>query len=107
MMGAKGILSTHLHFELGVAAAVTTWRFTTMLDTNLFDQADRLGVLNFFKSQARAIDDLSLYERFSRTGWTVGLARLVRKVLAPAIAETIAIIWMLAYREAGYKLRGL
>ena len=51
------------------------------------------------------IAGLSLYEKFYQTGWTAGLARSVRKVLAPTIAETIAIIWLLAYQEAGFKLR--
>lgn len=104
-LGTKGLLSTHMHFEAGVSAAVATASFYMALNTVVLDLARHHGPARFFKEQARMISELKLYERFYRTGWTIKLARQIRNVLAPSIAQTIAIIWLLAYEEAGFKLR--
>lgn len=101
MMGNKGLLSTHIHFELGVAAAVITTSFRDGLDEPKLKQARTLGPHDFFKTQAMQIYNLKLYEKFYKTSWTIGLARAVRHRLAPAIIQTVAIEWILAAEEAG------
>ncbi|MEX0748678.1 MAG: hypothetical protein WD467_03825 [Candidatus Saccharimonadales bacterium] len=101
MWGSKGLLSTHLHFEAGVAAAVLTGKFPEAINPMKLKQARLQGPLAFFKGEAAAIHRLKLYDKFYRTSWTIGLARLVRHQLAPAIIQTVAIEWILAAEEAG------
>ncbi|MBI4100978.1 hypothetical protein HY441_00705 [Candidatus Microgenomates bacterium] len=99
---SKGQLTSHTHFEAGVASALVTSGLSNLyLPEPLFAAAKKLGPVKFFQAQARLIDHLGLFDRFTKNGWTIGLARQVRKVLAPAIAQTIAIVWLLAYAQAG------
>lgn len=107
MLGAKGLLSTHIHFELGVAAAVITNKFPDRLNQQKLNHARTLGSVNFFKEQAMEVYKLNLYEKFYKTSWTVGLARTVRRQLAPAIIQAVAIEWVLAAEEAGIDRRDL
>lgn len=100
-VGGKGMLAMHMHFEAGVAATVSAYRFSDLsLPADQIRQARQLGFLKYFKEKAKQVARLSLYERFGKTGWTVGLARQIRHVLAPSISETVAIIWLLAYEDA-------
>ncbi|MEX0934234.1 MAG: hypothetical protein WDZ42_00360, partial [Candidatus Saccharimonadales bacterium] len=101
MWGNKGLLSTHIHFEAGVAAAVITGNFDTKLDEGNLALAKSLGLVDFFKQQAAVIHELKMYDRFYQTSWTVWLARASRKELAPRTIETLAIVWVLAAEEAG------
>jgi len=105
LVGAKGVLSTHLHFELGVAAAVTARRMNFTLNRDELAQAHKLGAVDYFAKQAQLIAGFDMYGRFCKTGWTGTLARMVRRILAPTIAQTIAVVWLLAYQEAGHNLR--
>lgn len=101
MWGRKGLLSTHIHFEAGVAAAVLGSGFKDNINPVKLNQARRVGPLEFFAEEAMGVHDLKLYDRFYKRSWTVGLARDVRHRLAPAIIQTVAIEWLLAAEEAG------
>lgn len=98
--GGKGILTTHFNFEMGVATALLTRPVKLKLDEVKLVAARQQGPVNFFKTEAQAVADLKLYERFSDSGWTTRMAREVRHTLAPQIAQTVGIIWLLAYLEA-------
>ncbi len=102
--GGKGLMSTHLNFELGVATILLSTSIHIELDVLRWEEAVRLGALEFFKLQARRVAEYSMYERFYEHGWTVDLAGLVRNKLAPEIATTIALTWLLAAEEAGLPL---
>lgn len=101
MWGGKGLLSMHIHFELGVAAAIITGSFKGKISPRKLKEARRKGAVEFFKSEAADIHRLRIYEQFSRTSWTAGLARLVKHQLAPSIIQAVAIEWILAAEEAG------
>ncbi len=101
MWGNKGLLSTHIHFEAGVAAAVITGNFDTKLDEEKLSEARVLGLLEFFKQEAAKVHEMKMYDLFYQTSWTVKLARMSRKYLAPQIIEALAVIWILAAEEAG------
>ena len=105
MWGSKGLLSTHIHFEAGVAAAVLTGTFREPLSPLKVRQARRMGATDFFRDQALAIHRLRMYDRFYETSWTIGLARMVRKQLAPTIIQTLATEWILAAEEAGIEAK--
>ncbi len=99
--GGKGLLTTHLNFEFGVAAALVGYRINVTLDHSQLAKARSMGFLPFFEDEAKSVAALQMYEDFYATGWNAELARTVKNRLAPQITQVIAIAWLLAYLEAG------
>ena len=99
LIGGKGMLTSHVHFEMGVAAAVLTSTTRGYLDKSVIREANAIGPITFFKVKAREIDKLSLYEQFLQYGWTLSLARKTRRVMTPIISQCIAVLWVLANEE--------
>jgi hypothetical protein len=104
MLGGKGLLTTHLNFEMGVATALIGQRIKVALDAAKLATAQQLGPVAFFKLEAAEIAELNMYERFYHKGWSPEVARLVKTRLAPQTVQAIGIIWLLAYLEAGREL---
>ncbi len=102
--GAKGHMSTHQNFELGIAVALLFFPIRAEFDDFELARARQLGPVQYFKSEAREIAELNLYERFYRQGWTNDLATTIKNVLAPRAARAIGMIWLLALLEAGQQL---
>lgn len=102
-VGGKGVLSTHLNFEMGVAAILLLFPLSARLDDVMLAHARRKGPVDFFKAEAKAVAELGLYDRFYKEGWTADIARVVRKQIAPHATQVVGIIWLLAYLEAGQK----
>lgn len=101
--GGKGLLTTHFNFEIGVAAALVGHRIRITLDHARLAEARAAGPVAFFKEEAQAVAALRMYETFYAKGWNAELARLTKNNLAPATVQAIAIIWLLAYLEAGFE----
>jgi hypothetical protein len=104
LWGKGGLLSTHFNFEMGVATTLLLSPIRGKLDPAKLVQARQIGALEFFKQEARAIAALNLYEIFSVTGWSSKMAAAIRGQLAPRTAQTIGVIWLLAYLEADLQL---
>lgn len=102
--GAKGHMSTHQNFELGIAFALLIFPIRAQFTDQELARARNLGPVEYFKNEAREVAALNLYERFYKTGWNNDIASTVKKTLAPQTARTIGIIWLLALLEAGEKL---
>jgi hypothetical protein len=102
--GAKGHLSTHFYFEMGIAFALLIYPIKGSFKPDDFARARRLGYLEYFKEQARDVATLDLYERFYKQGWNSDIAAVVKNKIAPMTAETIGVIWLLAVLEAGQEL---
>lgn len=99
--GAKGIFSTHLLFELGVAASAKTHRFTRLtIDESLLNMVKRDGFEPVFKRAVNRIYDLGMYEDFWKKGWSTRLALQTRKQLMPDIIETVTLAWYAASVKA-------
>lgn len=98
--GAKGHMSTHLNFEMGVAFALLIFRIQPVFDELELNRARALGPVQYFKREAREVAELNLYDRFYKYGWTADIASVVKNQLAPKVARTIGIIWLLAVLEA-------
>jgi hypothetical protein len=104
ILGGKGLLTTHFNFEMGAATAIIGQRIKIQLDPAKLAEARKIGVIKFFKDQAQMIAKLEMYEKFCEQGWTPEIARLIKTRLTPETIQTIAIIWLLAYLEAGMDL---
>lgn len=92
--GAKGVMTTHLGFELGVATTVAAQRFETTSPTK--DEYDRIAKEGFeavFLETLQEIAGLDMYKEFSRAGWSRRLARQTRGVLAPLIIKAVTLAW--------------
>lgn len=98
--GAKGVMSTHVNFEMGIASMLVGTRLKANLDEGLWKDAQELGYLEFFKREARTVATLGMYDEFYKKGWTQALARTVKTQLAPHSIQVLGIIWLLADHEA-------
>lgn len=98
--GAKGVLSTHINFEMGIATMLVSTRLKLELDQVLMADAKELGYLDFFKREARKVAELGLYDEFYKKGWTQRIARTIKKEVAPHSVQVLGIIWLLADEQA-------
>lgn len=101
MWGPKGLFTTHSAFEWGFATVVMPLRMKIALpspsEINHFSQA---GIGDWFRATAQDVARLGMYEYFYTHGWTVRLARQVRRELAPTIVRSVTLIWHGALMEA-------
>lgn len=105
--GAKGIMTTHLAFELGVATTIAGRSFDDDITIGpaALDELNRLGFDGYFMSTLLNIDRLDMYEQFSRSGWTSRLARQTTQTLVPDIIRAVALGWFVSYQEASRRER--
>ena len=99
--GAKGIMTTHLAFELGVASSLAG-RNLNGVGPHDHDY-ERLAAEGFEKLLRDAVSyvaSLGLYEEFSRRGWTRRLAHDTREILIPIIVEMVTLAWIDCVRHA-------
>ncbi len=101
--GGNGIWATHHNFEIGVAMALVGHTIKGSLDEVKLAQARKMGALDFFKEEAKAIARLDVYNKFKVKGWTAQIGVAVKDQIIPRTAQAVAIIWLLAYLEAGLK----
>lgn len=100
--GTKGIMTTHLGFELGVMTTVSSRRFmSAALDDEDILLLERDGFEAVYKDAMYRVVDLGMYEEFSRSGWTHGLADKTNRDLMPIIIKTVSLGWYKAAADAG------
>lgn len=99
--GAKGVMTTHLAFELGVATAIAPLKFDDVFPTEA--EYERTKDKNFsivFEEALERIARMDMYKEFSKTGWTRHLAGETREVLIPEIIKTVMLGWYKAVTES-------
>lgn len=101
--GTKGLMTTHLGFELGVAAAITPLRSTVgcIPSDEELARARNGEYIQLFRASLRRVDDLEMYETYERYGWTHTLARQARTKLTPEIVKAVILAWYAALHGAG------
>ncbi len=99
--GAKGIMTTHTLFEAGVATAAKPLQFkgAASLENDLRELQSR-GFRAMYIDMVQYIDELDMYERFKRDGWTQMLARQTTRELIPTIIRAVELTWLDAYQRA-------
>jgi hypothetical protein len=102
MWGSKGLLTTHIGFEWGIAGLTAPFRPKGVLLTehDIRELAD-YGVLELFKRKAKEIDALGMYDAYQQEGWKPALARMARKKLIPSIIHMVVLAWYGAAIDAG------
>jgi len=102
MWGPKGIFTTHAAFEMGIAVLMLPLRFRKFILTNdKIAEFEALPINQWFRGLAQDVARLELYDAFYESGWTISLARRVRRQLAPTLVQAVAVMWYSAAREAG------
>lgn len=100
--GAKGVFTTHIMFEFGVATSIKTTRFPqSMPSDEWLKHAEEKGLEKVFLEAVKRIYELDMYHVFWQDGWTSKLARQSRQVLVPEIIRVITFAWWIAAKEAG------
>lgn len=101
MWGHKGLMSTHGHFEIGVATIIAPLKLKDGYPTEMeLEFAKSVGIREVLKFQAKFIYNLDMYNRFYKTGWTTKLGNEVKRDLVPAIIKTVSLAWALAADQA-------
>ena len=99
--GAKGIMSSHIHFELGIMTAISTMRFDHVnFDERLRTSLEHSSFDELYLQAVNTIAALEMYEEFIKKGWTRKLARDTKNVLVPEIIHMVMLGWMAAVRQA-------
>jgi len=102
MWGDKGLLATHIAFEIGVAVLLTPLRLKRAFPSEAeLQRVPKIGVCGLFMERAKQIDELHMYQMFYKSGWTPKLVTITRRQLAPTIVNTVTLIWYTAAHEAG------
>lgn len=102
MWGDKGLLATHIAFEIGVAVMLMPLRLKRALPTSQELAGVQItGIEELFVARAKQINALHMYQKFYKSGWTPRLANMVRRQLAPTIVNTVTLVWYMAALEAG------
>lgn len=99
--GAKGVMTSHILFELGIATSIAPLRLRaghpSPPDIAYLEEA---GIATIFKEAAMHIYKLDMYHRFMKKGWTSRLGREVREDLIPLIIRVVAMAWYAAIQKA-------
>lgn len=102
--GAKGIMTTHTLFEAGVATAAKPLQFReAAVSPEDVRELEQRGFRAMYMDMIRSIDQLGMYRRFKRDGWTRTLASQTTGSLIPMIIHAVELAWLEAYRNAERK----
>lgn len=101
MWGPKGLLTTHTAFELGVATLMAPMKLgRSMPNAAKLAEFTAQPLGEWFRAMAQDIARLGLYDSFYKTGWTIPLARRIRRQLAPVLVQAVTLVWYGALDEA-------
>ena len=101
MWGPKGLFSTHAAFEWGVAMLLLPMKLGRAEPSpDKLAEFEQLTLPTWFRHAAQDIARLELYDAFYKTGWTIPLARRIRRQLAPRLVQAVTVVWYGAEREA-------
>jgi hypothetical protein len=102
--GVKGVMTTHLGFELGVATTIAGLKMdTTHPKEKDYTAVEKNGYETVFKSILTTVDNLNMYDEYSRLGWTRHLATQTKRALVPEIIKAVTLAWYQAIILAGKK----
>lgn len=99
--GAKGVFTTHILFELGVASSIGTHRFSPVVMSDHDKKRVKNGeFIAVFHEAVHEVNQHGMYERFYKHGWTSALARESREFLVPMLVRIVMLGWYAAVHEA-------
>lgn len=101
MWGPKGLFTTHAAFEWGIAVLLMPARLGWLRITpDKIAEFDNRSLCLWYRQLAQEVARLKLYDAFYEQGWTIPLARRVKRQLAPVLVQAVTLVWYGAVREA-------
>ncbi|HEY5695528.1 MAG TPA: hypothetical protein VIQ80_01710, partial [Candidatus Saccharimonadales bacterium] len=92
--GARGVMTTHLNFELGIATTIAPLRFDEVSPTDEeYARMESEPFENYFLEVLERVNDMKMYEEFTKVGWTRELAKDTRLELVPTIIKAVMLAW--------------
>ncbi|MBC7746556.1 hypothetical protein H7Y40_01085 [Pedobacter sp.] len=102
--GAKGVMTTHVLFEIGVASTIASQSFDSARPSgNDRVRVENDGFTQLYLEALANIHHLGMYEVFQTKGWTRDLARQTKHDLAPVIIRMVTLAWHVAALKAADK----
>lgn len=102
--GAKGVMTSHLGFELGVMTSLRSHRLRSVpVRSAMQDIVDTDGYRAAYTTAVKYISDMALFDEYIARGWTQRLARTSRAVLIPTIVEAVTLAWYEALKQSKIK----
>lgn len=102
--GAKGVMTTHFMFEIGVASTITPLKLDDGLPSgNLLIRAKQEEFTALYMEYVQTIHAMKLYDIYRKKGWSRSLAHRIRKDLAPMIVQMVVLAWYIAAQDAATK----
>lgn len=93
--GAKGVMTTHLQFELGVATTLSGAKLDGIhqFDATDIEELRAQGFEAVFRHILHDIHSMAMYDEFQKKGWTRQLARETKLELVPLIIKAVCAGW--------------
>lgn len=101
MWGPKGLFTTHTAFEWGVGMLMAPMKLQHAVPTaDKIAEFEGQSLGQWYRRLAQHVAGLELYDSFYKSGWTIPLARRVRRQLAPVLVQAVELVWYGAIKEA-------
>ncbi len=95
--GTKGVFHLHWSFELGIASSITLSSFKDIgIKPSDLRNIEKNGYVQYFFASLQKVDDLGMYEAYTKEGWSVRIGNMARKKLTPLIMKNVCLAWYAA-----------
>lgn len=91
--GVNGLMSRHIAFEYGCAIVCGTTRINRFTPKLTEKDLENFDIEKEFLAFLEEVNNLDLYRRFAKYGWSRKISNEVEKLLFPAIIRVIALAW--------------
>ena len=102
-IGPKGVMSSHMFYEMGVATMITSVSARKLSKMPEKDEVQLVlngDFMTLFEEQIKWVADQKYYETYLEKGWTTTLARDTKQELLPEISKIVALGWLEGIRRA-------
>ena len=102
-IGPKGVMSSHMFYEMGVATMITSFsarKLSKMPEKDEIQIVLNGGFMTLFEEKIKWVADQKYYETYLKKGWTTALARDTKQELLPEISKIVALGWLEGIRRA-------
>ncbi|MDO4872133.1 MAG: hypothetical protein Q4A27_01740 [bacterium] len=106
-LGPKGVMSSHMLYEMGVAVMITTVsakKLSKMASKKELARLKNGEFMQIFEEEIQFVAAKKYYQTFVRKGWTSKLAKETRQILLPEISKVVALSWLEGIRLAEEKI---
>lgn len=103
--GTKGVMTSHLGFELGVMTTLASSKYERHVPhARQLALLEQKGYRTVYKKTLQHIAALDMYHDYMKHGWTRQAARRTREILIPRIVELVMLAWLSSIKKAEEKI---